>query len=84
MPRIYQQLQAPAGHTDVLFITDALCLIPADLQARFIEWKRSVRARLVTLVIDSAPGDLQVISDEIHLVQSLSVSETGVERVLSI
>jgi uncharacterized protein with von Willebrand factor type A (vWA) domain len=84
MPRIYQQLRAPPGQTDIIFITDALCRIPADQQCRFVVWKRSVRARLVTLVIDSAPGDLQVISDEIHLVQSLSVCEAGVERVLSI
>jgi len=84
MPRIYQQLDAPAGHTDVLFITDALCHLPAELQSRFVAWKQSVRARLITLVIDSPPGDLAGVSDEVHLVQSLSVGEAGVERVLSI
>jgi uncharacterized protein with von Willebrand factor type A (vWA) domain len=84
MPRIYQQLQAPAGHTDVLFITDALCHLPAELQSRFVAWKQSVRTRLITLVIDSPPGDLAGVSDEVHLVQSLSVGEAGVERVLSI
>jgi uncharacterized protein with von Willebrand factor type A (vWA) domain len=84
MPRFYQELKAPAGVTDVLFITDALCRIPAELQVRFNDWKRSVRARLITLVIDSEPGDLQGISDEIHKVRSLAVSEAGVERVLSI
>jgi len=84
MPRIYQQLQAPAGHTDVLFITDALCHLPAELQSRFVAWKQSVQARLITLVIDSPPGDLAEVSDEVHLVQSLSVGEAGVERVLSI
>jgi uncharacterized protein with von Willebrand factor type A (vWA) domain len=84
MPRYYQQLQAPVGLTDVLVITDALCQIPTDLQASFRAWKQQVQARLVALVIDSSPGDLVAISDEIHRVGSLAVSEEGVERVLSI
>jgi uncharacterized protein with von Willebrand factor type A (vWA) domain len=84
MPRIYQQLRAPAGQTDLIFITDALCHIPLDLQDRFLEWKHSVQARLITLVIDSAPGDLTALSDEVHLIQSLSATEAGVERVLSL
>jgi uncharacterized protein with von Willebrand factor type A (vWA) domain len=84
MPRYYQQLQAPAGVTDVLVITDALCQIPTDLQASFRSWKQQVQARLIALVIDSSPGDLAAISDEIHRVGSLAVSEEGIERVLSI
>jgi uncharacterized protein with von Willebrand factor type A (vWA) domain len=84
MPRIYQQLGAPVGDTDVLFITDAICRIAAEDQVRFLDWKREVRARLSTLVIQSRPGDLSAISDEVHLVDSLSVSEAGVERVLSV
>jgi len=43
-----------------------------------------VKARLITLVIESSPGDLTAISDEVHQVSSLSVTETAVERVLSI
>jgi uncharacterized protein with von Willebrand factor type A (vWA) domain len=84
MPRIYQQLKAPAGQTDVVFVTDAVCHLPADLRQRFMAWKRSVRARLTTLVIEDDPGDLQHVSDELHLVRSLSVTEAGVERVLSV
>ena len=84
MPRYYETLRAPAGVTDVIFITDALCHIAADLQEQFIAWKQRVQARLITLVIQSAPGDLAAISDETNLVQSLSVSEEAVGRVLSI
>jgi uncharacterized protein with von Willebrand factor type A (vWA) domain len=84
MPRIYQELKAPAGKTDVLFITDAICRLPADLQGQFNSWKQQVRARLITLVISSTPGDLAAISDEVHQVDSLAVTEAGVERVLSI
>jgi uncharacterized protein with von Willebrand factor type A (vWA) domain len=84
MPRYYEHLRAPPGVTDVLFITDALCRITADLQAQFMAWKQCVQARLITLVIQSCAGDLAAISDETHLVQSLSVSEEAVGRVLSI
>ncbi|HZY83672.1 MAG TPA: hypothetical protein VFE78_02470 [Gemmataceae bacterium] len=84
MPRIYQELKAPAGKTDVLFVTDALCRIPADLQAQFRSWKQQVQARLISLVIDSPAGDLAALSDELHLVQSLAATEEGVGRALSI
>jgi uncharacterized protein with von Willebrand factor type A (vWA) domain len=84
MPRYYEQLRAPAGVTDVIFITDAQCRIPADLREHFIAWKQQVKARLITLVIESSPGDLAAISDEVHQVNSLAVSEAGVEHVLSV
>jgi uncharacterized protein with von Willebrand factor type A (vWA) domain len=84
MPRIYQELKAPAGKTDVVFLTDAQCHLPHQLQEQFNTWKRQVQARLITLVIQSTPGDLEAISDETHLVQSLSVEEEAVGRVLSI
>ena len=58
--------------------------IPPDLQERFLAWKRHAKARLITLVIQSTPGDLTAISDEVHEVPSLSVTEAAVERVLSV
>jgi uncharacterized protein with von Willebrand factor type A (vWA) domain len=84
MPRYYQELHAPVGTTDVIFITDALCRIAPDLQTQFNAWKQQVQARLITLVISSTPGDLSGISDEVHQVDSLAVSESGVDRVLSL
>jgi uncharacterized protein with von Willebrand factor type A (vWA) domain len=84
MPDFYQQLGAPVGKTDVIFITDAICHIPAKLQEDFCAWKKQVQARLITLVIQSEPGDLSAISDEVHLVPSLAVSEAAVERILAI
>lgn len=84
LPRMYQQLKAPLGQTDVIFLTDAQCRLPAELQAPFVAWKQSVRARLITLVIQSRPGDLGAISDELFTVPALSTDEAGVARVLSI
>jgi uncharacterized protein with von Willebrand factor type A (vWA) domain len=84
MPRYYEQLRAPAGDTDVVFFTDARCAIPPPVRDGFVAWKQRAKARLVTLVIASAAGDLAAISDEVHRLDSLAVSEAGVERVLSI
>lgn len=84
MPRIYSELKAPVGDTDVLFLTDAKCTIPSEVAATFNAWKASVKARLITLVIASPPGDLTLVSDEVHVVPSLAADESAVERVLSL
>lgn len=84
MPRMYRALKAPAGVTDLVFVTDARCRLPADLRAAFSDWKRSVGARLVTLVIDNQAGDLAHVSDEAHTVRSLDPDSDAVGRVLSL
>ena len=84
LPDYYGRLGAPFGDTDVLFVTDALCHIPSEAQNQFLSWKEKVKARLITLVIDSSPGDLAAISDEVFEVPSLSVTEAAIERVHSV
>ena len=84
MPAFYRQLGAPAGVTDVIFVTDAQARISAEVQREFLAWKASVQARLITLVIDHAPGDLAAISDETHTVPSLSPDTDAIGRVLSL
>ncbi len=84
VPDYFQRLKAPVGVTDVLFITDAICCIPDEVKNQFRDWTQQVKARLITLVIESEPGDLTAISDEVDLVRSLAVAEAGVERVLSV
>jgi uncharacterized protein with von Willebrand factor type A (vWA) domain len=84
MPDYYRRLGAPRGKTDLIFITDAQCHVPADVAQRFLSWKQKVQARLISLVIQSKPGDLTRLSDEVHQVKTLDVSEEAVERVLSI
>jgi uncharacterized protein with von Willebrand factor type A (vWA) domain len=84
MPRMYAELKAPPGVTDLVFVTDARCRLPATLQTQFSGWKRMVRARLVTLVIDNQPGDLAHVSDEVHTVRSLDPDSDAVGRVLSL
>lgn len=84
LPDYYQHLGAPKGQTDVIVITDALCHIPSEIQTRFHCWKEQVQARVISLVLNHSPGDLEAISNEVHLVQSLDVSEEAIGRVLSL
>jgi uncharacterized protein with von Willebrand factor type A (vWA) domain len=84
MPRMYADLKAPPGVTDLIFVTDAKCRIPGGICDTFLAWKAAARARLVTLVVDSPPGDLALVSDEVHQVRSLAPDTDAVGRVLSL
>jgi uncharacterized protein with von Willebrand factor type A (vWA) domain len=84
MPDYYRRLGAPPGITDVVFVTDAQCHIPAVVRDSFLAWKRSARARLITLVIANPPGDLALVSDEVHQVRAMAATEDAVGRVLSL
>ena len=84
LPDYYRRLGAPAGVTDVVFVTDELCRIPAELAAGFTAWKQSVGARVISLVIGNDPGDLAHVSDECHRVAALSPDDPAVGRTLSL
>jgi uncharacterized protein with von Willebrand factor type A (vWA) domain len=84
LPRMYDQMHAPAGVTDVVMITDALCQIPAPVSDSFCAWKRSAQVRAIALVIDSPPGDLARVADDVHCVRSLDADASAVGRVLSL
>jgi len=84
LPRMYQEIGAPPGITDVVILTDAKCRVPADLRERFLAWKGATKARVVSLVIGSVPGDLEHISDEVHRVPALDPASDAVGRVLSL
>jgi len=84
MPRMYKEIGAPPGVTDLIFLTDARARIPADLRDRFLAWKQLARARVIALVIDNPPGDLALVSDEVHSVRSLDPAADAVGRVLSL
>jgi uncharacterized protein with von Willebrand factor type A (vWA) domain len=84
MPRMYRQIGAPTGITDLIFLTDARARIPADLRARFLAWKATAQARVISLVIDHSGGDLAGVSDEVHSVRSLDPDGDAVGRVLSL
>lgn len=73
VPRYYRELECPAGKTDVVFVTDAQCRIPEYMLQAFLTWKAGASARLITIVVGGAgAGDLAKISDEVHLVGTLT------------
>lgn len=86
MPEFYKRIGAPPGKTDLIFISDAQCDIPKEVQESFKLWKTEVQAKLITLLVGRyhRSGTLEEISDEYHVVENLGITEAGVERVLSI
>ena len=84
LPRMYQEIGAPPGVTDVVMVTDARCRIPGELRERFVAWKKAARVRVTSLILDNPPGDLSAVSDEVHSVRSLDPTGDPVGRVLSL
>lgn len=84
LPRMFAELKAPPGVTDVIFVTDAVCRLPPEVRTPFLAWKRQAKARLVTLVLNTAAGDLASVSDELHFVATLDPDADAVGRVLSL
>jgi uncharacterized protein with von Willebrand factor type A (vWA) domain len=84
LPRMYKEIGAPPGITDVVMITDAKCRIPAELKTRFLAWRLAARVRVVALVIGNQPGDLALVSDECHSVNTLDPDADAVGRVLAL
>ncbi len=84
LPRMYADLKPPVGQTDVIMITDAICRLPAVLVDRFNAWRKEAKARVISLILESAPGDLAKVSDECHQVHELAAGELAVGRVLAI
>jgi uncharacterized protein with von Willebrand factor type A (vWA) domain len=84
LPRMYREIGAPEGDTDVVMVTDARARVPAELRDRFNAWRHSARARVVTLVVGSQPGDLAAVSDECHAVPALDPAGEAVGRALSL
>jgi uncharacterized protein with von Willebrand factor type A (vWA) domain len=84
MAAIFTEIGAPAGKTDLIYITDAELSISQKKATEFKTWKASVQARLISLVLNSDPGDLTSISDEVHLINSLDPAEAGIKKVFSI
>ncbi len=84
LPRMYQEIGAPRGITDVVLITDCHCRIPQPVRESFLAWKKSVTARVLTLVVGDVPGDLEGVSDEVFRVADIDPASEAIGRVLSL
>lgn len=90
LPGLYEEMGAPRGKTDVIFITDAICRLSDRQVADFVAWKKAAQASVFSLIIggradgyDDA-GSLNAVSDSLHRMPSLGLEEEGVSEVLSI
>ena len=84
MPAIFTEIGAPLGKTDLIYVTDAELRISEKKASAFKAWKNSVQARLISLVLNSDPGDLKSISDEVHIISNLDPNEMGIKKVFSL
>ncbi len=82
LPRMAHALGAPAGATDVILVTDAICRIPTEIAESFRAWKLRARVRVIALVIENEPGDLAALCEETHIVRSLNPDGAAVGRIL--
>ncbi|MFO0825304.1 MAG: hypothetical protein U0792_19645 [Gemmataceae bacterium] len=84
LPRLSRQIGAPHGITDIVMITDCKARISEAQREAFSTWKKSVTARVLTLVIGDIPGDLAHVSEEVFRVPTLDPASDAVGRVLSL
>ena len=84
MAAIFKEIGAPVGNTDLIYVTDAELRISDKKASAFKDWKASVQARLISLVLNTEPGDLKSISDEVHIISSLDPNEMGIKKVFSL
>lgn len=84
IPKRWVELGCPRGKTDLIAITDAQVDVPGEVLKVFNQWKAAEAVKLITLVINSEPGDMAAVSDKIHRVKSLGMEEEGVGDALSV
>ena len=81
------------GKTDLILVTDAIVRIPELMERNFNNWKQRDKVRCITLVLDqhgywtygdSKGGDLNKVSDEVHMLKKLDLEQEAVQQCLSI
>jgi Mg-chelatase subunit ChlD len=71
LPRIYEQIGAQKGKTDITVITDGEVYIPGGQIEPFNAWRKEVGARVTTLSVASAANNMKPVSDEVHVIKAL-------------
>lgn len=92
LPRIYEQIKAPKGKTDVVMVTDALIQYPGvqQIAATFAAWKVQAKAHVTAIVINNDPGNeqytrqIKMFADDTQFVPLIDTEQPVVGQVLSI
>lgn len=74
----------PKGKIDMLLLTDGIVPCSPDLSASFLKWKQASKVRLLSIIIQSAPGVLADLSDEVYEVNALSLDSEATHAAFSI
>lgn len=84
-PRLYDELGAPKGKTDLIIVTDGQTeRIDPIVMKEFKNWKKAANCKLIGVSIQSPADVLQSISDEFYRVTNLDVTSDAVGQALSI
>ena len=78
--------KCPKGKTDMILITDGQVDLNPYTKQSFLEFKKREKVKLTTIYIGSQPGysGPHEVSDEVHLVNSISVESDAVAKCMSI
>lgn len=74
----------PKGKIDFILLTDGEMDCSEELKTSFKKWKEANKVRLLSIIIQSSPGILASISDEVYNVQSLSLDSDATHAAFSI
>ncbi len=80
----WNQFGCPKGKTDMILITDANLNIGDYMRKNFNEWREKEEVKVISLVLADAPGDVDKISDETHILKALSLDEKGLQSCLEV
>jgi uncharacterized protein with von Willebrand factor type A (vWA) domain len=84
LPTFYATLGSPVGETDVIMITDAICNPNDKLIENFNAWRKEKKVKTYGLCIQSKPGKLEEMCDQVWNVPAIELTEEAVKTVLSI
>jgi uncharacterized protein with von Willebrand factor type A (vWA) domain len=84
LPKMWSAIGAPKGKTDLIIVTDAVVRVPTALESSFKAWKVQEKVRTISLVLERSAGDMEKVSDEVHLMGTVSVDQPGVTACLGL
>jgi len=85
LPRMYDQIGAPVGKTDVVMITDAICDVPDEDCEAFKRWKEKASVKATAIVVGQRGGSLEDVCDTVHYVPAgIDVTDQAICDVFEI
>lgn len=84
MPNRWKEFGCPHGKTDMILITDAAVPVPDYQKTVFLKFKEQEKVKLISLVLAYSAGQLATVSDDIHIINSISVDNEAIGECLSV